>query len=62
MADLAFDAVIVGGGNKGLLPAMYLMKYGGMSVGIFERMHGIGGCLATGRLRHLASAAMPMPT
>ena len=47
MADLTFDAVIVGGGNKGLLLAMYLMKYGGMSVGIFERRHEIGGCLAT---------------
>jgi beta-carotene ketolase (CrtO type) len=47
MADATFDAVIVGGGNKGLLLAMYLMKYGGMSVGIFERRHEIGGCLAT---------------
>jgi len=37
MADLTFDAVIIGGGNKGLMLAMYLMKYGGMSVGIFER-------------------------
>jgi len=26
---------------------MYLIKYGGMSVGIFERRHEIGGCLAT---------------
>jgi beta-carotene ketolase (CrtO type) len=47
MADATFDAVIIGGGNKGLLLAMYLMKYGGMSVGIFERRHEIGGCLAT---------------
>jgi phytoene dehydrogenase-like protein len=47
MADLTFDAVIVGGGNKGLLLAMYLMKYGGMSVGILERRHEMGGCLAT---------------
>jgi beta-carotene ketolase (CrtO type) len=47
MADATFDAVIVGGGNKGLLLAMYLMKYGGMSVGVFERRHEIGGCLAT---------------
>ncbi len=39
--------MIIGGGNKGLLLAMYLMKYGGMSVGIFERRHEIGGCLAT---------------
>jgi len=47
MADATFDAVIVGGGNKGLLLALYLMKYGGMSVGIFERRHEIGGCLCT---------------
>jgi len=47
MPDATFDAVIVGGGNKGLLLAMYLIKYGGMSVGIFERRHEIGGCLAT---------------
>ena len=47
MADATFDAVIVGGGNKALFLAMYLSKYGGMSVGIFERRHEIGGCLAT---------------
>jgi beta-carotene ketolase (CrtO type) len=47
MADATFDAVIVGGGNKGLFLALYLMKYGGMSVGIFERRHEIGGCLCT---------------
>jgi len=46
MADKTFDAVIVGGGNKALLLALYLIKYGGMSVGIFERRHEIGGCLA----------------
>ena len=50
MADATFDAVIVGGGNKGLLLALYLMKYGGMSVGIFERRHEIGGCLCTEEL------------
>jgi phytoene dehydrogenase-like protein len=50
MADKTFDAVIVGGGNKALLLAMYLIKYGGMSVGIFERRHEIGGCLATEEL------------
>jgi hypothetical protein len=32
MPDITFDAVIVGGGNKSLLLALYLMKYGGMSV------------------------------
>ena len=47
MADKTYDAVIIGGGNKALLLAMYLIKYGGMTVGIFERRHEIGGCLAT---------------
>lgn len=47
MSDETFDAVIVGGGNKALFLAMYLVKYAGMSVGIFERRHEIGGCLAT---------------
>ena len=47
MADLTFDAVICGGGNKALMLAMYLSKYGGMSCGIFERRHEIGGGLAT---------------
>ncbi len=47
MADLTFDAVLCGGGNKALLLAMYLTKYAGMSVGIFERRHEIGGGLAT---------------
>jgi beta-carotene ketolase (CrtO type) len=36
MADAAYDAVIVGGGTKGIVTALYLAKYGGMSVGIFE--------------------------
>jgi len=43
MADKSFDAVIIGGGNKGLITAMYLAKYGGMEVGIFERRHEMGG-------------------
>ena len=47
MADETFDAVIIGGGNKALFLAMYLIKYANMSVGIFERRHEIGGCLAT---------------
>ena len=47
MPDESFDAIIVGGGTKALFLAMYLMKYGGMSVGIFEKRHEIGGCLAT---------------
>ncbi len=47
MADKTYDAVFVGGGNKALLLALYLIKYAGMSVGIFERRHEIGGCLCT---------------
>jgi phytoene dehydrogenase-like protein len=39
MADMSFDVVIVGGGNKVCVAAMYLTKYGGMSVGIFEERH-----------------------
>lgn len=47
MPDESFDAVIIGGGTKALFLAMYLLRYGGMTVGIFERRHEIGGCLAT---------------
>jgi len=47
VADDVFDAVIIGGGTKALFLAMYLTRYAGMSVGIFERRHEIGGCLAT---------------
>jgi beta-carotene ketolase (CrtO type) len=47
MSDASFDAVIIGGGNKALFLAMYLRKYAGMSVGVFERRHELGGCLAT---------------
>ncbi|MDY6863842.1 MAG: NAD(P)/FAD-dependent oxidoreductase [Thermodesulfobacteriota bacterium] len=43
MADLSFDAVLVGGGSKGLVAAMYLAHYGGMSVGIFEDRVELGG-------------------
>ena len=43
MADQTFDVVIVGGGNKALILAMYLTKYGKMSVGIFEERHELGG-------------------
>jgi beta-carotene ketolase (CrtO type) len=47
MPDETFDAVIAGGGCKALMLAMYLSKYAGMSVGVFERRHEIGGGLAT---------------
>ncbi len=47
MADATYDAVIVGGGTKGLVTAIYLAKYGGMSVGVFERRHELGGGLSS---------------
>ena len=43
MSDETFDAVIIGGGTKGLFFAMCLTRYGGMTVGMFERRHEIGG-------------------
>ena len=43
MADETYDAVVIGGGAKGLITAMYLAKYGGMDVAIFERRHEAGG-------------------
>jgi len=36
LADASFDAVIIGGGTKSIVTAIYLAKYGGMSVGVFE--------------------------
>jgi len=50
MPDETFDAVVAGGGCKALMLAMYLSKYAGMSVGVFERRHEIGGGLATEEL------------
>ena len=47
MPDETFDAVIIGGGSKGLYVAMYLVKYAGMSVGVFEHRHELGGGLST---------------
>jgi len=47
MADMSFDAVIIGGGNKALVTAMYLTKYGGLSVGMFEERHELGGGWST---------------
>jgi len=43
MPDATYDAVVVGGGNKALAVSMWLARYGGMDVGIFERRHEIGG-------------------
>ena len=50
MADKSFDAVVIGGGNKGLVTACYLAKYGGMSVGVFEETWELGGGLSTTEL------------
>ena len=43
MADKSFDVVMVGGGNKALILAMYLTKYAKLEVGIFEDRHELGG-------------------
>jgi len=47
MADEQFDAVVIGGGSKALVTALYLQSYGGMKVGVFERMHELGGSWCT---------------
>ena len=47
MADLTFDAVVVGGGSKGVVTALYLAAFGGMSVGVFEGRHELGGAWAS---------------
>jgi phytoene dehydrogenase-like protein len=47
MADATHDAIIIGAGNKGLILAMYLTKYAGMDVALFERRHEAGGGWAT---------------
>ncbi len=49
MPDASFDAVIVGGGHNGLALGGYLAK-NGMSVGVFERRHELGGGAATEEL------------
>ena len=36
MADASYDAVIIGGGNKALVLALYLAKYGGKMVDILK--------------------------
>jgi phytoene dehydrogenase-like protein len=43
MADATYDVIIVGGGNKALVTAIYLAKYGGMKVALFEERHELGG-------------------
>ena len=42
MADASYDVVLIDGGNKGLIASMYLTKYGGLKVGIFEDKHELG--------------------
>lgn len=47
MPDKTYDAVIIGGGVSGLPAAIYLAKYGGMKVAVFERRHELGGGLSS---------------
>ena len=46
MPSRAYDAVVVGGGHNGLTCAAYLAA-AGMSVGVFERRHVVGGAAVT---------------
>jgi len=41
MADAVYDAVLIGGGVKSLVTAMYLAKYGGMDVSEARRLKGL---------------------
>ena len=46
MADVSFDAVVIGGGQQGLVIGNYL-ALNGMTVGLFERRQELGGCACT---------------
>ena len=54
MADASYDVVVIGGGTKSMVTAMYLAKYGGMDVAVFEARHEIGGGISSeeGLARH----------
>lgn len=43
MADATYDVVIIGGGNKALVLGMYLTKFSGLEVALFEARHELGG-------------------
>ena len=63
MADKSFDIVMVGGGSNSLVTAMYLTKFGGLDVGIFEARHELGGGWCTeepagGFMANMCSTAM----
>lgn len=46
MADASFDAVVIGGGKEGLVISNY-MALNGMTVGLFEQKHELGGALCS---------------
>lgn len=46
MADASFDVIVIGGGHQGLIAGTYLAM-NGMTVGVFEQRHEIGGGAAT---------------
>jgi phytoene dehydrogenase-like protein len=46
MADASFDVVVIGGGQQGLIVSNYA-ALNGMTVGLCERNHELGGCAAT---------------
>ena len=39
MADKTYDVIVIGAGSKAMAAAMYLAKYGRLSVGVFEDRH-----------------------
>ena len=60
MADETYDAIVIGGGAKGLITAMYLAKFGGMDVAIFERRHETGGVVYGSRAGSRFSRGLPL--